>query len=122
MFAIAYVIVSPPSLDLAAHLLRAKLFSAEGFGIWNNWWYAGHPVVMYSLLFPAVAAAIGPQLAAAMAATGTAALFEQLARRHFGPSAWLGSLWFAAGTAASLYTGRLTFAYDTAGGVTIAGG
>ncbi len=35
--ALAYVLLSPPSLDLAAHLLRAKLFTAEGFGLWNNW-------------------------------------------------------------------------------------
>ena len=111
VLAAAYVAISPPSLDLAAHMLRAQLFASEGFGIWNNWWYAGHPVVMYSLLFPAVAAALTPQLAAALAATGTAALFEPLARWEFGESAWLGSLWFAAGTATSLYTGRLTFAF-----------
>ena len=54
-FAIAYVIVSPPSLDLAAHLLRAKLFSSEGFGLWNNWWYGGHHVPGYSVLFPPIA-------------------------------------------------------------------
>ena len=35
-FAAAYVIISPPSLDLAAHLFRAQLFRMEGFGIWNN--------------------------------------------------------------------------------------
>jgi hypothetical protein len=111
VLAAIYVIVSPPSLDLAAHLLRVKLFDAEGFGIWNNWWYAGHPVVLYSVLFPAVAATLTPQLAAAMASVGSAALFEPLARRHFGPRAWLGALWFGAGTAISLYTGRLTFAF-----------
>jgi hypothetical protein len=111
VLAAVYVAVSPPSGDLAAHLLRAQLFAAEGFGIWNNWWYAGHFVVMYSLLFPAVAAALTPQLAAALAAVGTAALFEPLARGHFGPRAWLGSVWFAAGTASSLYAGRLTFAF-----------
>src|SRR5205823_6228476 len=92
--AAAYVIVSPPSLDLAAHLLRARLFSSEGFGIWNNWWYGGHHVVLYSVLFPAVSAAITPQVAAALAATATAALFEPIARRHFGPDAWVGTLWF----------------------------
>jgi hypothetical protein len=111
VLAAAYVIASPPSLDLAAHLLRAKLFAAEGFGIWNNWWYGGHPIVLYSVVFPAVAAALTPQLAAALAATGSAALFEPLARRHFGPGAWLGALWFGAATAVSLYTGRLTFAF-----------
>ena len=111
VLALAYVIVSPPSLDLAAHLLRAKLFSAEGFGIWNNWWYAGHHVPAYSVLFPPLAAALTPQVAAAIAATATAALFEPLVRRHFGPDAWLGALWFGAATATNLFTGRLTFAF-----------
>jgi hypothetical protein len=111
VLAVIYLAASPPSGDLPAHLLRAKLFASEGFGIWNNWWYAGHPVVMYSLLFPAAAAALTPQLAASLATVVTAALFEPLARGRFGPDAWLGSLWFAAGTATNLFTGRLTFAF-----------
>jgi hypothetical protein len=111
VLATVYVIVSPPSFDLAAHLLRAKLFSAEGFGIWNNWWYAGHHTLGYSVLFPPISAALSPQLAAGIAATGTAALFELLARRHFGPDAWLGSAWFGAATATNLFTGRLAFAF-----------
>jgi hypothetical protein len=111
VLATIYVLVSPPSLDLAAHLLRAKLFSAEGYGVWDNWWYAGHHVPGYSVLFPPLAAALTPQLAAALAATGTAALFEPLARRQFGENAWLGALWFGAGTATNLFTGRLTFAF-----------
>ena len=110
-FAAAYVIIAPPSLDLAAHLFRAHLFSVEGFGIWNNWWYSGHDIVGYSVLFPAVSAWLTPQLAAAIAATGTAALFELLARRHFGRDAWLGALVFGAVTATNLYTGRLAFAF-----------
>jgi hypothetical protein len=110
-FATVYVIVSPPSLDLAAHALRAKLFSTEGFGIWNNWWYAGHHILGYSVLFPAAAAALSPQLGAGIAATGTAALFEPLARARFGERAWLGSVWFAAATATNLFTGRLAFAF-----------
>jgi hypothetical protein len=110
-FALAYVLISPASLDLAAHLLRAKLFSVEGFGIWSNWWYGGHHVVMYSVLFPPLAAALSPQVVAAIAVVLTAVLFEQLAHRHFGEDAWVGSLWFAAGAATNLYTGRLTFAF-----------
>jgi hypothetical protein len=110
-FAVAYVLVSPPSLDLAAHLLRAKLFSSEGFGIWNNWWYAGHHVPGYSVLFPPIAAALTPQVTAGLAACGSAALFEMLARDQFGEDAWLGALWFGAGTATNLFTGRLTFAF-----------
>ncbi|HTX33048.1 MAG TPA: hypothetical protein VMD09_16820 [Solirubrobacteraceae bacterium] len=120
VLAAVYVIVSPPSLDLAAHMFRARLFSIEGFGLWNNWWYAGHPVVLYSVLFPAVAAALTPQLAAALAAVASAALFEPLVRHHFGPRAWLGALWFGAATAISLYTGRLTFAFGLLPGVATA--
>ena len=105
------MVLSPPSGDLPAHLLRARLFSAEGFGIWNNWWYGGHHVLLYSVLFPPVAAALTPQLAAGLAAVATAVLFERLAFRHFGRDSLGGSLWFAAGTAASLYAGRLAFAF-----------
>ncbi|MGP0052562.1 MAG: hypothetical protein ACLPZR_27495 [Solirubrobacteraceae bacterium] len=111
MLAAVYVIVSPPSVDLAAHLFRAQLFRDEGFGIWDNLWYSGHDIVGYSVLFPAVAAALSPQLAGAIAATATAALFEPLARRHHGERAWLGAVLFGAATAIDLYTGRLTFAF-----------
>jgi hypothetical protein len=107
----AYVLVSPPSLDLAAHLFRAQLFGREPFGIWNNYWYAGHHIVSYSLLFPAASWLLTPQLAAALAATGTAALFEPLARRHFGDASWLGATIFAAATATNLFTGRLAFSF-----------
>lgn len=111
VLALVYVIVSPPSLDLAAHLFRAQLFRMEGFGFWNNWWYSGHDIPGYSVLFPPVSAALSPQLAAALAATGTAALFESLVHRHFGAQAWLGATIFAVATATNLYTGRLAFAF-----------
>jgi hypothetical protein len=109
--ALAYVLISPPSLDLAAHLLRAKLFGAEGFGLWDNWWYGGHHVPGYSVLFPPLAWLLSPQLVAALACVGTAAAFERLAFERFGPEAWLGALWFGAATASDLFTGRLTFAF-----------
>lgn len=109
--AAAYLIWSPVSVDLAVHLFRAKLFKAEGFGIWDDWWYAGHHTPGYSVLFPPVADLLGPQLAAAIAVVGTAALLEPLARRRYGQDAWLGALWFALGAAADLYSGRLTFAF-----------
>jgi len=111
ILAAAYVIASPPSLDLAAQLLRAQLFRVEGFGLWNDWWYSGSHILSYSALFPALSATLTPQLAAAIAATGTAALFEPFARRHFGPDAWLGAVVFGAGTSVNLYTGRLAFAF-----------
>ena len=106
-----YLVIAPKSEDLAAHLLRAKLFATQGFGIWNNWWYAGHNIPGYSVLFPPIADLLTPQFAAAIAATVTAALFEALAHRRFGEDAWLGASWFAVATSTSLFTGRLTFAF-----------
>jgi hypothetical protein len=111
VIAAVYVIVSPPSEDLAAHLFRAKLFAGEGFGIWNNWWYAGHNVPGYSVLFPPLGALMTPQLVAAIATVPTAALFESLAYRRFGEASWVGALWFGIATSSSLFTGRLTFAF-----------
>jgi hypothetical protein len=112
--ALVYVLTSPASLDLAAHLLRAKLFATEGFGVWNNWWYAGHGVTAYSVLFEPLAAALTPQLAAAIAAVASAAIFEALAYGAFRRRAYLASLWFGAATATELFTGRLTFAFGLA--------
>jgi hypothetical protein len=111
ILAAVYVAVSPLSADLPAQLFRAELFRRDGFILWNNLWYSGHDLIGYSVLFPAVAALLTPQLAAALAAIGTAALFEPLARRHFAPDAWLGATAFAAATAISLFTGRLTLAF-----------
>jgi hypothetical protein len=110
VIAAVYVIVAPRSEDLAAHLLRGKLFATEGYGIWNNWWYGGHNVPGYSVLFPPLGALLTPQVVAAISVPVSAALFESLVYRRFGDDAWLGALWFAVASATSLFTGRLTFA------------
>jgi hypothetical protein len=110
-FGLAYVLISPPSGDLATHEFRARLFSEAPFGIWNNYWYLGHHIVGYSLFFPAASAALTPQIAAALAATGTAATFEPLAHRRFGGEAWVGSCLFATAIASELFAGRLAFAF-----------
>ncbi len=114
VLAAAYLIIAPRSEDLAAHLLRAKLFATEGFGLWNNWWYGGHNVPGYSVVFPPLGALLTPQLIAAISVPVSAALFESLAYRRFGEDAWVGALWFGIGAGTSLYTGRLTFALGLA--------
>jgi hypothetical protein len=115
VLAAAYLIVQPAGADLPAQLLRVKLFSAEGFGIWNNWWYAGQNVTSYSVLFPPLAWLLGPRLVAALASVGTAAAFEALSHDVHGDDAWIGATWLGAATVTELVSGRLTFALGLCG-------
>lgn len=108
--ALAYLVWEPPSADLAAQVFRTRLFEQVGFTVWSNQWFAGHHVPGYSVLFPPLAAILGPRLVAAVSAVLAAVLFERLAAGRYGARAWLGSLWFGAATATNLFTGRLTFA------------
>ena len=88
-----------------------------GFLIWNNDWYGGHYLPGYSVLFPPLGAALGPRLVGAVAAVTAAGLFGALARHEHGDRAHLATLWFGAGTATMLFTGRLTFALGVAIGL-----
>lgn len=116
--AVAYLLANPPSADLAAQVYRTGLFEREGFTLWNGQWYAGHHAPGYSVLFPPVAALLGPRLVAALAAVAAAALFERLARGHFDArGSRVAALWFGAATAMNLVTGRLAFALGVAVGL-----
>ncbi len=110
-----YLLVAPPSADLAAQEYRADL----GLVLWNNGWYAGHHTPGYSLLSPLLGGTLGVRLAGALAAVAAAALFAPLAHRHWSDprAAAAAALWFAAGTAAVLLTGRLTFLLGVAIGL-----
>ena len=81
--AIAYMAVRPPSVDLAAQLFRCELFAAHGFLAWNNYWYGGHYLLGYSLLFPPLGAAVGASAVGGLAAVAATGLFGVLARRHY---------------------------------------
>jgi hypothetical protein len=115
--AVAYMALRPPSVDLAAQLFRVELFSSDGFLAWNNYWYGGHYLLGYSLLFPPLGAALGAPVVGGLAAVGATALFGLLARRHHGARAPLATLWFGAGMIATLLSGRLTFALGVAVGL-----
>jgi hypothetical protein len=117
LLAAAYLVLDPPSADLAAQEYRSDLFAAHGLLLWDNSWYAGHHMPGYSLLFPPLGALIGPRVTGALCAVGAAWLFERVAAERFGPGARVGVLWFAAATAMNLVTGRLTFAMGVALGL-----
>ncbi len=118
LFAIAYLIWQPRTVDLAAHTFRADLFGEQGFTIWNGQWYGGHHTPAYSIISPPLAWLLSPPVALALAAVACAALFAPLARGAFGEEAarW-GSIWFGIGTATLLFTSRLPFAIGVAFGL-----
>lgn len=107
--------IQPTGADLPAQLLRAKLFSVEGFGLWSNWWYGGHYLLSYSALFPPLAALLTPELIAAIAGVITAAAFEALVHGVWGDDCWLGACWLGAATVVEPLSGRLTFALGLCG-------
>src|SRR3954453_5672835 len=110
-----YLIVQPRTVDLAAAVFRSRLFGEAGFTIWNNTWYSGHPTWSYSVLVPLLTWLLSPALVGVLAGVVSAALFEPLARAHFGPRAarW-GALWFGAGAMTPVLSGRITFACGVA--------
>ena len=116
--AAGFLVLDPPTVDMAAHTFRAWLFEEQGFALWNGQWYGGHHTPAYSVLFPPLAAAIGPAAVGAVAAVVAALLFDTIARRYFGDRGGrAAALWFAAGTATMLFTGRVTFALGVALGL-----
>jgi hypothetical protein len=113
--ALGYLVVAPPSADLAAQTYRVELFRQVGFTLWDNGWYSGHHLPGYSLLFPPLGALLGVRVAGALAAVGAAWAFERLTVDRFGPGpARVASLWFGLGTGGLLVAGRLTFALGVA--------
>ena len=120
-FGVLYLVLEPRPGDLAVHVFRAELFGREGFTIWNGHWYGGHHTPAYSVLSGPLSWLIGPRLVLVLSCVACAALFEQLARRHFGAErARLGALWLGLGTVTLLATSRLPFALGTVLGLAAA--
>jgi hypothetical protein len=112
---LVYLIVQPRTVDLAAAVFRSRLFGEAGFTIWNNSWYSGHPTWSYSVLVPPLSWLLSPALLGVLSGVLAAALFEPLARAHFGARAarW-GALWFGAAAMTPVLSGRITFAAGVA--------
>jgi hypothetical protein len=115
VIAVIYLLVQPRTVDLAAAVFRSRLFGDAGWAIWNNTWYSGHPTWSYSVLVPPLAWLLSPALLGALSGVLSAALFEPLARRHFGERAarW-GAVWFGAAAMTPVLSGRITFACGVA--------
>ncbi|HET9675924.1 MAG TPA: hypothetical protein VFP21_00300 [Solirubrobacterales bacterium] len=115
--ALAMLLWSPPVGDLAAQVFRTELFQRAGLAIWNGSWYGGHYTLTYSLLFPPLAALLGPQLVGTLAVVASSYLFDRLVRDRWGSEARWATLWFAVGVVTLLADGQLTFALGVAFGL-----
>jgi hypothetical protein len=115
--ALAMLIWSPPVGDLAAQVFRTELFESAGLAIWNGSWYGGHYTLTYSLLFPPLAALLGPQVVGMLAVVSSSYLFDRLVRDRWGAEARWATLWFGAGVVTLLADGQLTFALGVAFGL-----
>ncbi|HET7054016.1 MAG TPA: hypothetical protein VFI09_08900 [Solirubrobacterales bacterium] len=104
----------PPVGDLAAQVFRTELFQRGGLAIWNGSWYGGHYTLTYSVLFPPLAALLGPRLVGTLAVVASSYLFDRLVRDRWGEAARWATLWFAAGVVTLLADGQLTFALGVA--------
>jgi hypothetical protein len=108
---------NPPVGDLAAQVFRTELFQRGGLSIWNGSWYGGHYTLTYSVLFPPLAALLGPRIVGGLAVIASAYLFDRLVRDRWGEAARWATLWFAAGVVTLLADGQLTFALGVAFGL-----
>ena len=107
--------LGPPGSDFAAHLYQSGVFEDHGFGIWNNFWYAGrYSFVTYSLLYYPLAALFGIRLLA-VASIATAALaFGVIASREWGPASRWSNRSFAVVWAGIVLSGAFPFALGAA--------
>lgn len=115
--ALAMLLWSPPVGDLAAQVFRTELFESGGLAIWNGSWYGGHYTLTYSVLFPPLAALLGPQVVGMLAVVSSSYLFDRLVRDRWGAEARWATLWFGAGVVTLLADGQLTFALGVAFGL-----
>src|SRR5436309_2209370 len=89
-------------MDLPAQIYRVGLFHRSGLVLWDSQWYGGHWTLNYSVIFPPVAGVLGMQVTEVLTAAGAAWAFDRLVVGHFGRSARVGSVLFAAGTFAQV--------------------
>lgn len=114
---VAYLALDFQPVDLAASTYRANLFADHGLALWNGNWYGGHYTLSYSVLSPPLTWLFGSvPLEIACALTSTA-LFQSLARRHFGAGAGWGAAWFAVTAGTLVFHGRVPFGLGVAVGL-----
>jgi hypothetical protein len=100
--------------DLTTQVHGADLFRAQGFVLWDNYWFGGYPTLDYSVVTPLLGALFNPLVVAAVASVVSAFIADRLLRARYGRAAVIGSLSFAISTATNLAVGRVPFALGIA--------
>lgn len=116
--AVATVVVAAAGVrgaDYPAHFLRAELWERFGFGVWNMYWYGGHPTPTYSVITPPVAALVGPVAVAGASSALAAYACSRLVSACFpGRATWLANLTVAISVTVNVVVGRTPFAMGLA--------
>lgn len=119
LIGLVYLLVAPPTTDLAAQEHRTAL-AERGVWIVDFSWFGGHHLPSYSVLSPLLGDWIGTLTVGVLSAVVGAWAFERLVGRAWGSgsaagwarsgsAATIASWWFAGGFGALLFTGRITF-------------
>ncbi len=115
---IVYLIVAPPSGDLAAATYRGEVFAHVGLTLWDNGWYGGHYLPGYSVFAPALGALVGERLLLGLCTISAVGLFGLIAERIFGTGgARVAAVSFALGASVTMLSGRVAFSLGLAVGL-----
>ena len=77
----AYLIWRPYSPDLSAQLARADVVKSAGYVFWWTGWFGGLSTPSYSVIVPAVMAAVGVRLTAVLAVVASVGAATQRSSR-----------------------------------------
>jgi hypothetical protein len=115
---VLYLILRPPSGDLAAATYRGEVFARVGLTLWDNGWYGGHYLPGYSLLAPALGSLMGERLLLVLSTIAAAGLFGLIAERTFSlGGARVAAVSFALGASVTMLSGRVAFSLGLAVGL-----
>jgi hypothetical protein len=112
---LAVVATGVRGADYPAQHLRAELWRQARFTVWNNYWYAGHPIINYSVITPALTGMFGPLAVCIVASVVATACFTDMLRAALpGLSTTWGGVTCALATVVNIVVGRAAFAVGLA--------
>ncbi|HET6873919.1 MAG TPA: hypothetical protein VFH70_04030 [Acidimicrobiales bacterium] len=103
-------------VDQAAQTYRTIQFQLHGLQLWDSGWYAGNFPLSYSVLFPAVAGTLSPQVVAVASAVVATWSFDRFIRTYLGARP-LGTWYFAVSTLLPVTIGQWPFLAGEASGL-----